>query len=95
MSSDIRFFPSEQCRHLTGIQPNGLIFNSSTSEAISSITHFQPDSLIRLVQYDFTSLSFFLCHNDSRIVDVPILVCEGTTKFLHGKDFHIICRSDG
>ena len=52
--------------------------------------HIQPDSFIRLVQNDFTSLSFFLCHNDSRIVDVPILVYEGTTKFLYGKDVYII-----
>ena len=44
----------EQLRHLSLCQPNGLIFNSSTSEAISSITHFQPDGFIRLVQYDFT-----------------------------------------
>ena len=71
---------AEQLCHLGLCQPNGLIFNP----------HFQPDGLIRLVQYDFTSLSFFLCHNDSRIVDVPILVCEGATKFLYGKDFYII-----
>ena len=55
MSSDVRLFSSEQCRHLIGIQPHGLIAHSSTSEAISSITYFQPDGVIRLVQYNLTS----------------------------------------
>ena len=80
MLTDCLNISSKQRCNLLPVKPNSLIFNS----------HFQPDGFIRLVQYDFTSLSLFLCHNDSRIVDVPILVCEGTTKFLFCKDFYII-----